>query len=144
MKSLGLLSAAIIAVGLLAPASAAEQKKGGADRGLEIEFSSKHAAVRDCHADVRRHYLDAYGRQVWHRHRQSNCRVVLADRPGDDDRPRDCHRDVRRHYLRDYGRNVTHRHVGPNCRVRVYNQYNDGRPHGGNCIKIGPITYCEN
>lgn len=95
----------------------------------------------DCHRDVRRHYLPQYDRRVWHRHRRSDCRVILAD-PDFDDRPRDCHRDVRRHYLPQYGRSLYHRHVGERCRVRIYEQHSGNRP-GGNCVKIGPVTLCE-
>jgi hypothetical protein len=96
----------------------------------------------DCHRDVRRHFLPQYGRSVWHRHRQSNCRVVLAD-PEFDDRPRDCHRDVRRHFLPEYGRSVYHKHVGPSCRIRIYNPYQGGGYGGPSCIKIGVVTLCE-
>jgi hypothetical protein len=96
----------------------------------------------DCHRDVRRHYLPEYGRRVWHRHRQSNCRVILAD-PDFDERPRDCHRDVRRHYLPQYGRSVYHKHVGESCRIRIYNPYQGSGPGGPSCVKIGIVTLCE-
>jgi hypothetical protein len=98
----------------------------------------------DCHQDVRRHYLPEYGRKVWHRHRQ-NCRVVIVDREDDyDNRPRDCHRDVRRHYLPEYGRSVYHKHVGERCRIRIYNPYQGNGPSRPDCIRIGPVTLCEN
>lgn len=99
----------------------------------------------DCHEDVRFHFLPEYGRKILHRHRQSNCRVVVVDRDEDDDynRPRDCHRDVRRHYLPEYGANVTHKHVGDRCRVKVYERNPNGGS-GGSCIRIGIIQYCEN
>ena len=97
----------------------------------------------DCHADVRRHFLPEYGRRIWHRHRQSNCRVVLVD-PEFEERPVDCHRDVRRHYLPEYGRSIYHKHVGESCRVRVYNPYDDGRSGRRDCIRLGPVLVCEN
>ena len=87
-----------------------------------------------------------YDRRVWHRHRQSNCRVVIVDPPEDDyDRPRDCHRDVRRHYLPQYGGEVTHKHIGDSCRVKMYRKYPAAKVGGGGaCIRLGIITYCEN
>lgn len=97
----------------------------------------------DCHADMRRHFLPQYGERLWHRHRQSNCRIVLAEPEDDDYDRRDCHRDVRRHFLPEYGRRVYHKHVGSSCRIRIYNQ-RDGGGQGGNCIRIGVVTLCEN
>jgi hypothetical protein len=143
MKSITAIGAALIAlgVGMTGPAGAMPQSQAPATSGdLVVKVQV------DCHAGVRRHYLPEYDRRIWHRHRQSNCRVVIVDPPEDDDyedRPRDCHRDVRRHYLDEYGGNVTHKHVGPSCRVRVY-QRHSGDDSGGNCIRLGPITYCEN
>ncbi len=95
----------------------------------------------DCHADIRRHYLPEYDRRVWHRHRQSNCRIILAD-PDFDEGPRDCHREVRRHYLPEYGRSLYHRHVGERCRIKIYDEYRGGQG-GPSCVKFGPVTLCE-
>lgn len=100
------------------------------------------AAQNDCHQDVRRHFLPEYGRRVWHRHRQSDCKVVLADPDDADDNLRDCHRDVRKHYLPEYGRSLYHRHVGERCGISVYNEYKDTQP-GKPCLRIGPLTLCE-
>lgn len=91
--------------------------------------------VRGCHSDVRRHYVPEFGRTATHRHRR-NCRPVRVDR--DRDR-RDCHRNARRHFVPGHGR-IVHRHVGPNCRVRVLRRYDRG---GRNCVRLGPIRYCE-
>lgn len=140
MKSLRLLSAALLAFSLAATGQlwSMPQSSGPTDNSVI------NVAVQDCHSDVRRHYLSDYGRKVWHRHRQSNCRVVLSD-PNEDDDVRDCHRDVKLHYLRDYGRKVWHKHVGNRCRVKTYEYYDGGgsRP-GGTCIQLGPLVYCEN
>ncbi len=97
----------------------------------------------DCHADVRRHYLPQLDRRAWHRHRQSNCRVVLVEPEDDDDDdgPRDCHREVRRHYLPEYGERLAHRHVGNSCRIRIYRRDDDG--DGRNCVRFGALTFCE-
>jgi hypothetical protein len=139
MKSIRAVSAALLALSIgTGTAQALPQTPTIEGNGLVTNVQI------DCHANVRRHYLPEYGRQVWHRHRAESCRVVVIDRDDDyDDRPRDCHRDVRRHYLPQYGRSVYHKHVGESCRIRVYNPYDNGGP-GRNCVKIGPITLCEN
>lgn len=144
MKSLTVLGAALIALGLAMPAATATPQVAPT-AGSELVMK----VATDCHSAVRRHYLEAYGRKVWHRHRQSNCRVVLADPPQNDeedgfDQPRDCHRDVQRHYIPEYGRRVTHRHVGPRCRVKEYQRHDDDGGSNRNCIQLGPLTYCEN
>ena len=54
----------------------------------------------------------------------------------------DCHADVRRHYLPEYGRRVYHKHIGERCRIRVYNRHQGGGS-GQSCVKLGPITVCE-
>ena len=140
MKSIRVLGAALLALSFSA-GSAPAMPQAPAPQGNSLVTKVQV----DCHQDVRRHYLAEYGRRVWHRHRQ-NCRVVVIDREEDgyDDRPRDCHRDVRRHYLPEYGRSVYHKHVGERCRIRAYNQHQgsgQGRP---DCIRIGPVTLCEN
>ena len=136
MKSVRAFSTALIVLGggITGIASALPQAPAVEADGLVTKVQI------DCHADVRRHYLPQYDGRVWHRHRQSNCRVILAD-PDFDDRPRDCHRDVRRHYLPEYGRSVYHTHVGERCRIRVYNPYEGNRP-GGDCVKLGPVLLC--
>jgi hypothetical protein len=140
MKSIRAVSAALLALSLgsgtatAMPQSPLIQEGDGLVTKVQI----------DCHPDVRRHYLPEYGRRVWHRHRQSSCRAVIVDREDDyDDRPRDCHRDIRRHYLPEYGRSVYHKHVGERCRIRVYDRYDGDGPRGGNCVKLGIITLCE-
>lgn len=136
MKSIGYVGMALLALGVGTGAVAAMPRVPAAEGdGLVTKVQI------DCHRDVRRHYLPEYGRRVWHRHRQSNCRVILAD-PDFDDRPRDCHRDVRRHYLPEYGRSLYHKHVGDYCRARIYRPRDD-EYRGGNCLRIGPITVCE-
>jgi len=136
MKSIGYVGAALLALGIgTGTAAALPQAPVTEGDGLVTRVQV------DCHRDVRRHYLPEYGRRVWHRHRQSNCRVILAD-PDFDNRPRECHREVRRHYLPEYGRSLYHKHVGEYCRVRVYHPRDDGY-RGGNCMRIGPITVCE-
>lgn len=140
MKLIGIAGAALLALGIGSGTAAAMPKTP------TVEGDGLATKVQvDCHADVRRHYVPEYGRRVWHRHRQSNCRVVIVDREDDyyDERPRDCHRDVRRHYLPEYGRSVYHKHVGERCRIRVYNP-RQGGGGGASCIKIGPLTLCEN
>lgn len=140
MKLIGIAGAALLALGIGSGTAAAMPKTPTVEGdGLVTKIQA------DCHADVRRHYVPEYGRRVWHRHRQSNCRVVIVDREDDyyDERPRDCHRDVRRHYLPEYGRSVYHKHVGERCRIRVYNP-RQGGGGGASCIKIGPLTLCEN
>jgi hypothetical protein len=141
MKSIRAVSAALIAlgIGMAGPASAMPQTPAAKGDDLVTKVQV------DCHKDVRRHYVPEYGRRVWHRHRQSTCRVVIVDREDDyEDRPRDCHRDVRRHYLPEYGRSVYHKHVGERCRIRVYNQYQGSGPGRQDCVRLGPITLCEN
>jgi hypothetical protein len=141
MKSIRAVSAALIAlgIGMAGPASAMPQTPAAKGDDLVTKVQV------DCHKDVRRHYVPEYGRRVWHRHRQSTCRVVIVDREDDyEDRPRDCHRDVRRHYLPEYGRSVYHKHVGERCRIRVYNQYQGSGPSRQDCVRLGPITLCEN
>jgi hypothetical protein len=138
MKTIRAVGAALIALvmGMTGPALAMPQTQAVEGDGLVTKIQV------DCHADVRRHYLPEYGRRMWHRHRQSSCRVVIIEEEDDyDDRPRDCHRDVRRHYLPEYGRSVYHKHIGERCRIRVYNPYD--RPSGRNCVKLGIITLCE-
>jgi hypothetical protein len=136
MKSIRTVSAALIAlgIGMTGSASALPQTPAAQGDGLVTRVQI------DCHADVRRHYLPQYDRRAWHRHRQSNCRVIFVE-PEFDDRPRDCHRDVRRHYLPQYGRSVYHKHVGESCRIRLYNPYEGNRP-GGDCVKLGPVVLC--
>src|SRR5690606_34738571 len=86
MKSIGYVGAALLALGIgTGTAAALPQAPVTEGDGLVTRVQV------DCHRDVRRHYLPEYGRRVWHRHRQSNCRVILAD-PDFDDLPRDCHR----------------------------------------------------
>jgi hypothetical protein len=138
MKSIKALGAALLALSFATGSAPAMPQAPVPDgNGLVTNVQV------DCHADVRRHYLPEYGRRVWHRHRQSNCRVVIIDREDDyDDRPRDCHRDVRRHYLPEYGRSVYHKHVGERCRIRVYYPYDNGGG-GRNCIRLGIVTLCE-
>ena len=143
MKSFRAVSAALMVLGvaMTGPATAMPQASAPATSGdLVVKVQV------DCHASVRRHYLPEYDRRVWHRHRQSNCRVIVVDPENDDyeDRPRDCHRDVRRHYLRQYGGEITHKHIGESCRVRTYSRYPGDRPGGDTCIRLGIITYCEN
>lgn len=154
MRSFELLSAVVLSISLMAPMPAFSQEQARSEKQrkiedeLGIEMTQERSSRRDCHKSVRYHYVEYFGKKVWHRHRQSDCRIVLEDPPFDDDDedlPRDCHRDVQRHFLQQYGKKVWHKHVGPNCRVKIYNPYDDDdRPHGGNCIRIGPITYCEN
>ena len=138
MKAIGTIGAAVFAFGIATGAAMAMPQPSAVERdGLVTKIQN------DCHADVRRHYLPEYGRRVWHRHRQ-NCRVVIVDREDDyDDRPRDCHREVRRHYLPEYGRSLYHRHVGDRCRVRIFERYEGDYPRGRNCMKLGPVTLCE-
>ena len=139
MKSFKAAGAAVIAFGMIGPATAMPQIWSPAQSGdLVVKVAI------DCHADIRRHYVPEYGGRIWHRHRQSNCRVIVVDPPDEEyDRPRDCHRDVVRHYLPEYGGSVAHRHLGESCRVKIYRPY-EGGGSGGSCIRIGPITYCEN
>ena len=138
MKSIRTVSAALLALSIgTGTATAMPQTPAVQGNGLVTKVQV------DCHADVRRHYLPQYDRRVWHRHRQSNCRVILVD-PEFEERPVDCHRDVRRHYLPAYGRSVYHKHVGESCRVRVYNPYDDNRSGRGDCIRLGPVLVCEN
>ena len=138
MKPIRTVSAALLALSVVTGTAAAMPQTPAVEGdGLVTKVQV------DCHGDVRRHYLPEYGRRVWHRHRQSSCRVVIIDRDDDyDDRPRDCHRDVRSHYLPEYGRRVYHKHVGDSCRIRVYNRHQGGGS-GQSCIKLGPITVCE-
>ena len=133
MKLFRFASAACLAASLsfISPAGAAPF----ASPGAQPSGPNLVVPVRGCHSDVRRHYVPEFGRTATHRHRR-DCRPVRVDR--DRDR-RDCHRDARRHYVPGYGR-VVHRHVGSNCRVRVLRRYDRG---GRNCIRIGPIRYCE-
>jgi hypothetical protein len=141
MRAFSVFGASLVAlaVGLCGQSAAMPQAPvSQAADGLVVQVAV------DCHGDVRRHFLPQYDRRVWHRHRQSNCRVVLVDPPQEDpyDGRRDCHREVERHYLPEYGARVTHRHVGPNCRVKVYRQY-DGGSSRQNCIRIGVVQFCE-
>ena len=131
MKLFRFASAACLAASFafLSPAGAAPFAAPGA----QPSGPNLVVPVRGCHADVRRHYVPEFARTATHRHRR-NCWPVRVDR----DR-RDCHRDARRHYVPGYGR-VVHRHVGSNCRVRVLRRYDRG---GRDCIRIGPIRYCE-
>lgn len=139
MKSIGTVSAALIALSM-GPGPAAAMPQA---RVVQESYGLVTKVQIDCHPDVRRHYLPEYGRRVWHRHRQSNCRVILADPDFDDGpRPRDCHRDIRRHYLPEYGRSLYHRHVGERCRIKIFDEY-EGDYGGRDCVKIGPITLCE-
>ena len=133
MKLLRFASSACLAASLsfISPAGAAPFAAPGA----QPSGPNLVVPVRGCHSDVRRHYVPEFGRTATHRHRR-DCRPVRVDR--DRDR-RDCHRDARRHYVPGYGR-VVHRHVGSNCRVRVLRRYDRG---GRDCIRIGPIRYCE-
>ncbi|MEP9389495.1 hypothetical protein [Mesorhizobium sp. KR9-304] len=140
MKPIRSVCAVLLALGVMAGTAAAMP------RTPTVEGDGLVTKVQvDCHADVRRHYLPEYDRRVWHRHRQSNCRVVIVE-PEDeyDDRPRDCHRDVRRHYLPEYGRSVYHKHVGERCRIRVYNPHQGGGSNRPGCVKLGPLLLCEN
>lgn len=138
MKRIKTIGAALLALSVVTGTAAAMPQTPavqGDDLVVKVQI--------DCHPDARRHYLPEYGRRVLHRHRQSSCRVVIIDREDDyEDRPRDCHRDVRRHYLPEYGRRVYHKHVGERCRIRVYNQHQGGGG-GQSCVKLGPITVCE-
>jgi hypothetical protein len=138
MKAIGTISAALLALTIGTGAAAAAMQQPPAMDGDSLVTRVQI----DCHPDVRRHYLPEYGRRVWHRHRQSNCRIILAD-PDFDDGPRDCHRDVRRHYLPEYGRRVYHRHVGERCRIRVYDEYRGDGYGDRNCVQIGPVRLCE-
>lgn len=142
MKSIRAVSAALVALGLgmTGPVSAMPQ----APAVTQGEDLIVNVAVVDCHADVRRHFLPQYDSRVWHRHRQSNCRVILAEPEFEEERPRDCHRDVRRHYLPEYGRSVYHKHVGERCRIRVYNPHQGGGASRPDCVKLGPLLLCEN
>ena len=127
MKSIRAVSAALIALGIGMTGSASALPQTPAPRATISSPRSRSTVMQD----VRRHYVPEYDRRVWHRHRQSNCRVDPR-RSGRrfEDRPRDCHRDVRRHYLPEYGRSVYHKHVGERCRIRVYNPYEGNRPGG--------------
>lgn len=143
MKSIRMFGVAAVAM-LVANSGQAAAAPGGAPPAASGGSLVVRVAV-DCHADVRRHFLPEYDRRVWHRHRQSNCRVVRADPPDDNDHDggrRDCHRDVRSHFLPEYGGRVTHKHVGDSCRTRVYRQY-PGGGSGRNCIQIGVVQFCE-
>src|ERR1044072_8613910 len=66
----------------------------------------------DCHQDARLHYLPKYDRKDLHRHRQSDCKVVLVHPPQE---AVDSHQDARLHYLPKYGRKVWHRHRQSDC-----------------------------
>ncbi|MDQ2705542.1 MAG: hypothetical protein M3Y43_10275, partial [Pseudomonadota bacterium] len=140
MKTTRTVSAVLIAlgIGMAAPASAMPRMPAAKGDDLVAKVQV------DCHQDVRRHYLPRYDRRVLHRHRQSDCRVIIVDREDDYEvRPRDCHREVRRHYLPEYGRSVYHKHVGESCRIRVYNRHQGSDSSRRNCVKLGPITVCE-
>ena len=132
MNLIRIASAACLAASFafMSPAGAAPFAAPGA----QPSGTNLVVPVRGCHSDVRRHYVPEFGRTVTHRHRR-NCRPVRISGDG----PRDCHRNARRHFVPGYGR-VVHRHVGRNCRVRVLRRYDRG---GRNCIRIGPIRYCE-
>jgi hypothetical protein len=68
-----LVAAAAVTIGLGSAAYAAEPvaplfEMPGADSIIEVQ--------RDCHRDSRRHYLDEFGRRVWHHHtRRCNIRL---------------------------------------------------------------------
>jgi hypothetical protein len=139
MKSIRAVSAALIVLSVGAGTAVAMPQSPVVPDGNSLVTNVQV----DCHADVRRHYLPEYGRRVWHRHRQSSCRVVIVDREDDyDDRPRDCHREVRRHYLPEYGRSLYHRHVGERCRIKIFDEYR-GNGDRRDCVKLGPIVLCE-
>jgi hypothetical protein len=137
MKSIKAAGAALLALSFTAGAAPAMPQIAVPDgNGLVTTVQM------DCHPDVRRHFLPEYGRKVRHRHRQSSCRVVIVEE--EEFVVRDCHRDVRRHYLPEYGRSVYHRHVGERCRVRIYRPRDEGYYGSGKtCLKIGPVTVCE-
>ena len=68
--------------------------------------------------------------RVWHRHRQSNCRVVLVDPPEEEISTTAAGIAIakcERHYLPEYGapRHRTDMSAG-SCRVKVYRQYDGG------------------
>jgi hypothetical protein len=88
-----------------------------------------------CHSNFRTHN----GAYPLHRHRQSDCGMVIADDEGDS--YDDCHHSVLRHYLPGYGK-VWHRHRGPSCRVEVYEHESGPSPGIGGCVQIGPSVIC--
>ena len=131
MNLLRFVWAACLAAGFgLSPVSAAPFP----DPGSQPSGESLVVPVHGCHADVRRGFVNEFGRTVNHRHQRS-CRPVRVTGGS----ARDCHRDVRRHWVRGYG-NVLHRHVGPNCRVQVFRRFD--RPGGRDCIWIGRVRFC--
>jgi hypothetical protein len=141
MKTIRTVGAALIAlgIGMTGPASATPKTPSAEGNDLVTKV------IVDCHPDARLHYLPRYDRKVLHRHRQSDCKVVIVDQEDDyEDRPRDCHRDLRKHYLPEYGRSVYHKHVGESCRIKVYNPYQGSGPNRPDCVKLGPVLLCEN
>jgi hypothetical protein len=131
MNLIRFVSAACLAATFgLSPVSAAPFPDPGA---LPAE-ESLVVPVHGCHADVRRGFVNEFGRTVNHRH-QRNCRPVRVTGSS----ARHCHRDVRQHYERGWGR-VVHRHVGSSCRVQVYRRYD--RPGRRDCVWIGRIRFC--
>lgn len=111
MKSIRAVCAALIAWSLGAGTAGAMPQTPAAQSS---DLVTK--VIVDCHPDTRLHYLPKYDRKVLHRHRQSDCRVILVNPPQE---AVDCHSDTRLHYLPKYDRKVWHRHRQSDCRVVI-------------------------
>ncbi len=82
MRLNALIAGAAITLGLCSSGYAAQL--GGPSVDVPwIAGMTTTPVQRDCHRSSRRHYLDEYGRRVWHHHNRY-CRVIL-DESFDDD-----------------------------------------------------------
>ena len=126
MKTIRTVSAALIALGIGMTGPASAMPKTPAAEGNDLVTK----VIVDCHPDARLHYLPRYDRKVLHRHRQSDCKVVLVDPP---EEAIDCHPDARLHYLPKYGRKVLHRHRQSDCRVVIIDQEDDYEDRPRDC-----------
>jgi hypothetical protein len=126
MKTIRTVGAALIAlgIGMTGPVSATPKRPAAEGNDLVTKV------IVDCHPDARLHYLPKYDRKVLHRHRQSDCRVVLVDPP---EQAIDCHPDARLHYLPKYDRRVLHRHRQSDCRVVIVDQEDDYEDRPRDC-----------
>ena len=132
MRTLRLIAAATLSIAssFTIPSFAAPVITPDSGQGLVTQVSG-------CHRNVRRHYVPEFGRTVPHVHQGPRCRPERAyavEPPR-----RDCHRDARRHFVPGYGR-VLHRHRR-DCSVRILRRSSEYR--GDNCVRMGPVVYCE-
>src|SRR5690349_11880616 len=123
MKLIKALGAALLALSFATGSAPAMPQAPAVSRDTLV---TKVAA--DCHQEARLHYLPEDNREVWHRHRQEDCRIVVVDPPQGAAKPsngaanppqreNDCHQDARLHFLPQDGRKVWHRHRQSDCKV---------------------------